>query len=437
MSPIPIILSEQIAPDIFILDNSQKKFLYSPRRGRFLEIKKDEGYKRIKHFYEKKDDTDIEDFLREIGFLSKLEEISAHRPLHYQPSNLTLSLTSNCNLRCKYCYAYAGSSKKDLSWAKIEKAIRLTVKNNQKLNKEKLKVVFHGGGEPFFRWGILQKATELINDLWPGNKRFSIVTNATLITDKRAKWLKENNFHLSVSLDGPKDVHDQQRVKANGEGSFDDCIQGITHLYKHNVHFGIRATVTQYNLNRLKELILIAKAFDCNLKVEPLTITGRASEEMSGISFEDYYNSFNEAKAFADDLGVSFASIYNHRIYTKTEFCSGNGNTFCLLPGGYISTCTRVTRIDDDLADEFIIGKLDEQNSLQIDNIQVRKLKLMTVSNFEQCKTCFAKWFCSGGCLHQRISNGGNMPEGHCKVMKAMLFDKLLEELESKGKEVR
>lgn len=430
MSPIPQIRSQMIDEDTYILQNSQQTVLYAPLRAKLFEIYSDEGHERIMNFFNSQEDNELKSFLDKNGFLETAPDIPSARPKTYEPINLTLSLTSNCNLRCKYCYAFAGDTHKDLSWEKIEAAIRLSVEASKKIQKDTFKLVFHGGGEPLVKWDNLQKATELVKELWPEKYNFSVVTNATLLNDERARWLKENNFRVSVSLDGPKDVHDQQRVKVNNEGSFDECILGMSHLYNHKVRFGIRATITIHNVRRLKELILIAKAFDCGLKAEPLTITGRATEEMPGISYDEYYDYFNEAKDFADKIGVSFKSVYSLKMSIRTNFCSGNGNIFCLLPGGFISTCTRTTRIQDELAETFIIGHIDENAEFLYDREKIDSLRAMTPSNFSQCKNCFARWYCAGGCLHQRLSNKNQMPTKHCNLMKAMLFNRLLSKLE-------
>jgi uncharacterized protein len=430
MSPIPQISSQMIDQDVYILKSSQRTLLYAPLREKLLDLPFDEGYQKIQDFFNGRDDEELRSFLDEKGFLELPPEIPSPYPKTYEPINLTLSLTSNCNLRCKYCYARAGDTHEDLSWEKIETAIRLSVEASKKIDRESFKLVFHGGGEPLVKWDNLKKATELVKRLWPGKENFSVVTNATLLNDERAKWLKDNNFRVSVSLDGPKDVHDEQRIKSNGEGSFDECIMGMSHLYRHNVRFGIRATITTHNIKRLKELILIAKAFECGLKAEPLTITGRATEEMPGISYDEYYDYFNEAKDFADKIGVTFKSIFSYKMSTRINFCSGNGNIFCLLPGGHISTCTRTTRIQDELAETFIIGSIDDNNEFLYDKEKIDSLRARTPSSFTQCQNCFARWYCAGGCLHQRISNNDRMPAEHCNLMRAMLFNRLLTSLD-------
>jgi len=431
MNSIPTILSEKIDDDLYILSTNNIILVYAPLRQRIFPIKEKKGYEKlIAYFLHNQPDPELEIFLKENGLTTQPRKVKTRREKDYEAINLTLSLTSNCNLRCKYCYAYAGDTHKSIPWETIQQAIEISIEANRRIGKKTFKLLFHGGGEPTIEWKKLQKATELVKHLWGGLTRFSVVTNGTLITDEKAKWLKENNFRITVSLDGPKDVHDLQRVKANGEGSFDDCLRGMMFLKKHHINFGIRATITQNNLHRIKELLLIAKAFHCGLKVEPLTLTGRATEEMVGISYQEFFLAFNDAKDFADQLDIRFTSTYSHTIKTKTEFCSGNGEMFCILPDGQVSSCTRVTRSQDELSDRFIIGKIDSDGDLLLDYEKIAFLRDLSIQNFEQCQDCFAKWYCTGGCHHTRLSNNGNMSEEHCLLIKAMLFNILITKLE-------
>ncbi|MCD4756403.1 radical SAM protein [bacterium] len=406
--------------------------VYAPLRKKLFPIKNKGGYKKLTdYFLNNKLDPELEVFLKENGLSGPLPKIATRRGKKYEPINLILSLTSNCNLRCKYCYAFAGDTHDSIPWETIQQAIKISIKASRKVGKKTFKLLFHGGGEATVEWNKLQKATEEVKRLWNNTTKFSLVTNGTLITDKKAKWLKENNFHITVSLDGPKDVHDLQRVKANGRGSFDDCIRGMLFLEKHHVDFSIRATITQNNIHRIKELLLIAKAFGCSLKVEPLTLTGRATKEMIEVSYKDFFLAYNDAKKLADQLGVIFKSTYSHKLITKTEFCAGNGEMFCVLPDGQISSCTRVTRSQDELSNRFIIGNIDSNGDFHFDHEKVSFLRGLSIQNFKQCHDCFAKWYCTGGCHHTRLSNNGKMSEEHCLLTKAMLFNILITKLEA------
>ncbi len=432
MNSIPRIMSEQISQDLFVLSSNGKYVCFAPFRQKAFIIKSLEGVNVLRNYFHNQDKSpDLFYFLTSNKLLEdvKLPRYKMMSPT-YHPKNLILSLSSDCNLRCQYCYASAGEQHDSLTWDIIENAIRISINESKKFALKKFKLVFHGGGEALVRWDLLCRATSLVEQLWKGEKNFSIVTNATLIDSEKAMWLKNHDFRVSISLDGPKDVHDIQRPKADGSGSFDECIEGMSYLRKSHVPFGIRSTICQTNIDRIKEMLLIAKSFETGLKVEPLVVTGRAEHNMVSISFDDFYLAMLDAIEFSKRMNITISSTYYHELSAKTEFCSGNGEIFCILPEGLISTCTRVTRKDDELSDIFVIGDIDAVK-YHIDSAKIEYLKKLNVENFAECKSCFAKWYCVGGCYHSRLTNGGKVLDEHCLLTKALLFYRLIERLES------
>jgi radical SAM protein with 4Fe4S-binding SPASM domain len=87
-----------------------------------------------------------------------------------------------------------------------------------------------------------------------------------------------------------------------------------------------------------------------------------------------------------------------------TPVGKGAGEMFCVLPNGKISTCSRVTKDDDLLANTFIVGKVFDQK-VEIDASKIESLRHLNVMFYDQCKDCFAKWYCMGGCHNTRLLN--------------------------------
>jgi uncharacterized protein len=426
VNTIPNIFSEEISDDFFVLSSQDISVGYAPLRGKVFQIKEKRGVEVLKqYFLQEVPAGEVGKFLEENNLLGDIVEIPSRIGKPYEPKNLVLSLTSDCNLRCTYCYASGGESSKTMSWAVAEKAIRIAIEERKRLGFKSFKLLFHGGGEALVKWNLLQRATRLVDELWEGEKNFSVVTNTTLIDAKKAKWLKDYNFNVSVSLDGPKDIHDLHRPKSCGEGSFEDCIRGALYLKQFGVTFGIRATICASSINRLTELILIAKALDCGVQIEPISITGRAEDEMEAIPAEKIYEAILNGEKFAKALEVKFLSTYVHDLKSKSEFCGGNGEIFCVLPDGKVSSCTRVTKKDDHLSDVFFVGEFNSNLDLKIDPEKVSNLRNLSVKNYVQCECCFAKWYCVGGCHHTRLLNDGLMPTPYCELTRALLFDQL------------
>lgn len=158
---------------------------------------------------------------------------------------------------------------------------------------------------------------------------------------------------------------------------------------------------------------------------QPITPTGRGEENFENLSAEIFLKHYDVARKYAQQIGVKITSTYDHDFTPRTNFCGGNGRMFCVLPKGNITSCSRVTREDDLLADQYIIGELCE-SEVRIDQYKLSQLQHLSVLNFDQCETCFAKWYCAGGCHATRLSNKMVMPIEHCKIIKSILWDNLI-----------
>ncbi len=151
---------------------------------------------------------------------------------------------NHCNLRCSYCYAMPFKSPKfaKLDLNLLEKLIKeaFEITNN-------VIVSWHGGeptmaGLDYFKQYIL-----IVNKYKKANQNIvnMIQTNATLITDEFAQFFKENDFIVSVSLDGDETSHNKNRYNAAKKGSFKQTMEGIHILRKHDIYPPVIATVTQ------------------------------------------------------------------------------------------------------------------------------------------------------------------------------------------------
>ncbi|MFZ3070522.1 MAG: radical SAM protein [Anaerolineaceae bacterium] len=87
------------------------------------------------------------------------------------------------------------------------------------------------GGEPLLEFPLIQKVVGYSKYLfWGKQLTFSITTNGTLLNPEIILFFQEHNFSLGISLDGPKEINDRNRVFANGKGTFDSVLHNINLL---------------------------------------------------------------------------------------------------------------------------------------------------------------------------------------------------------------
>lgn len=156
--------------------------------------------------------------------------------LAHHMEQLILQVTQSCNLRCGYCVysgAYSNRVHSDLNMdiSTAVAAIDFYVKSAEE--KEVLKIAFYGG-EPLLRFDLIKQCVEYVKFKARGKRiDFFITTNGTLLTGEVAAYLEDNNFNVTVSLDGPEEEHNRYRKYSNGKGSFATLRNNLSKIRDH------------------------------------------------------------------------------------------------------------------------------------------------------------------------------------------------------------
>ena len=232
-------------PNYHLFMEAKKHFLYDVNINSIVSISEE-----LYHFLDEWDDDlkrkipeslkDSVQFLLKHGYLSGKRKIN--HILHYETdimvdllknnmSMMILQVTQNCNLRCNYC-VYSGSyinrthTKARMTIDKAKKAIDFLARHSS--NCGEVSIGFYGG-EPLLEIKLIEETVMYAKSIFGAKKiHFNITTNATLLNLDIARFLFENDFNITVSLDGPKEIHDKNRVFANSnEGSFETVIRNI------------------------------------------------------------------------------------------------------------------------------------------------------------------------------------------------------------------
>ena len=156
---------------------------------------------------------------------------------------LILNLTGGCNLACKYCFAEITKNHNTMTLDIAKKAICNMI--NQEKENDEYSIYFFGG-EPLLKKELVKQITEFayeeVSKKESEKIKFLINTNATLIDDEVLQLFKNYDFTVTVSLDGPMEYHDRNRVYINGRGSFQRVVEGIDMLKNNNIQTNLRAT---------------------------------------------------------------------------------------------------------------------------------------------------------------------------------------------------
>ena len=192
-----------------------------------------------------------------------------------------------CNLACEYCYylekarLYKETPKHVMSEKLLEKFIEEYI-NSQTMPQ--VLFTWHGG-ETFMRpISFYKKAIELQKKYANGRTIDNCIqTNGTLLTDEWCKFLKENNFLVGVSIDGPQEFHDEYRRNRQGQLSFQKVMKGINLLKKHGVEWNAMAVVNDFNADYPLDFYHFFKELDCRY-IQFTPIVERLGKRKDGLT---------------------------------------------------------------------------------------------------------------------------------------------------------
>lgn len=225
------------------------KLFRTPRCDYFFDVNRDmfcQVDEETYHLLEKLESGDITSWnATPITALKGCGWLSCHRPnairhsftdrvdtwLENQVFQLILQVTQACNLCCIYCpYAnntdeklFRSHSKKMMTWETAKAAIDFLASRSSA--SPEIFISFYGG-EPLISFKLIQSCVAYANDIFEGKTiHYSITTNATLLTNEMLHFMHDNQFLITFSLDGPKEIHDRHRIRVDGSPTYAEVME--------------------------------------------------------------------------------------------------------------------------------------------------------------------------------------------------------------------
>lgn len=415
--------------EFFLVDAEGRALVYVPLRGVVLEVN-DVGRRALL--------PDGDPQQRE-SLLGAIASSVQSRPLHrlgkdqprareFRPYSVGLCLTDRCQLACRYCHADSGpGGSTTLARDACEAALRFASKNAHELDKC-LEVSFPGTGEPTQAWDTMNHLVALVEDLTrdhpPGHK-ISMSTNG-VFSRSRAEYIADHFTGVSLSMDGPADIHDAQRPAANGRGTFEDVFATASYFAGREFLFSIRATVTEIGVDRLSEVWDFFERHFPGVPVgfERMNPIGRGhasslrppSAERFDAAFERLFAEAGRHSGLLVNSGVGKLNLL------QSAFCKSlSFPCMTITPSGAVSACTR-----DGAPDLFHYGQWNaETRAFDIDMDKVTKFRELSVDSFAECADCFAKYHCAGDCYDLR-----NAGVRRCSTNRRMIALDLVNKLD-------
>ena len=346
------------------------------------------------------------------------------------PVDLTLLLTTACNLRCTYCYASAGDRPAEFmseatAWAAVEWGTATAKRRGTSLS-----LGFHGGGEPSLNWDVLVSAWRRAVDM-ASEDRIAlagyVATNGVL-AQERAIWVARNLSGASVSLDGLPSTSDRNRPSARGGSSWEECIATLRVFDTMFLPYGVRMTVTGADIQSM----VASVAFICGktkcrrIQIEPVFQKGRG-EVHDSIDVDSFRTALREARTAGRLVGCDVVYSGGQVDRVSNDFCGLSTGAVAIMPTGRVSSCVEAFSESDPSALPFAFGRLDH-GKLELEAERRSQLDRRQVQNLDHCQDCIAKWHCSGDCAQLgELESSRFAGSARCDLNRAVVVDSVLE----------
>ena len=344
---------------------------------------------------------------------------------------LTLITTSNCNLRCRYCFANSGESvavmSEKVAYAAVDYAIKIS-------KGRRLSVAFFGG-EPSMTDKLIKKVVsyakkQKLTDRSNPSVEFSITTNGVM-SSSFLNFLINNNFKITLSADGASEIQNFQRPLKGGGPSSHLVEKTIRKLVSSGKEFKLRVTVTDFSVTHMSSVVEWLHELGGNLvHFEPVSIAGRASENSNDTylkkpAAEVFIDNLQKAILRGNDLGIGVVNSSFMNISTPPpEFCEGNvNNRISVSYTGDVTTCVEVQEKCHPASGNFIIGAYDDETGV-IKLFQQQRIQPCSGTKMKSCSECFAVRICGGGCPVRNYHITGSISDVdpyRCENIKKML----------------
>ena len=285
--------------------------------------------------------------------------------------DVTLCLTHACNLRCDYCYAGTKSGRR-MSWetarSALDFAFARTVEQADLTKLETVCQLGFFGGEPLLEWELLQRATAhaLTECARLGIRlKRTVTTNMKLLDEIKADWLRANGFHVGLSLDGTREMHDRHRRTPTGGPSHAICAPALRFFRGPAANGEVIVVVDPGTIGLLSGSVawLIAEDirrislnpnFTAVWDADALAQWEEAYVRIGAL----YIECFRADRPVAINLFDGKIRVHLNGGYRTCDRCGFGENEIAVSPAGYFYPCERL--VGDDSNELLRIGHVAE-----------------------------------------------------------------------------
>ena len=341
---------------------------------------------------------------------------------------LCMHIAHTCNLNCSYCFASQGKYHGDravMSYEVGKRALDFLIENSG--TRHNLEVDFFGG-EPLMNFDVVKQLVTYARSIEKKhnkNFRFTLTTNGMLIDDDVIDFANRECSNVVLSLDGRKEIHDRFRVDYAGNGSFDKIVPKFQKLVeaRGGKNYYMRGTFTHANPDFLKDIQTMLDLGFTELSMEPVVCAPGDPSELTPEDMEivkDQYEKLAELMLERHREGRPF-TFYHYMIdlkggpciYKRISGCGSGTEYMAVTPWGDLYPCHQFVGDEKFKLGNIYDGVTNTERQCEFANCNVYAR--------EECRNCWARLYCSGGCAANAYHSTGSVTgvyKNGCELFK-------------------
>lgn len=327
--------------------------------------------------------------------------------------------SSNCNLRCKYCFYFDTARNREIpSYGLMsEETIEVILQKALAFADHSCTVAFQGGEPMLAGLDFFRRVVELESKYNTKNIKIynAIQTNGFTIDDEWAVFLSENKFLTGISLDGPRDIHDMNRLDISGNGSFNKVLKAVSLLDKYKVDYNVLCVVNALTARHISKIYSFCKKngfrhlqfIPC---LDPLNeVPGGREFSLLPERYADFLKTLFDLwyEDISNNNMISiryFDNLVGMYMGYPPEACDMNGHCTCqfvMEADGSVFPC------DFYVLDEWKLGNIRDMDFGEMKHSQrCRTFEDMSLDLDPKCRQCQWRQLCRGGCRRYREQSG-------------------------------
>ena len=373
-------------------------------------------------------------------FSREAEEKGTVYPAKTIVKAICLHVAHDCNLRCNYCFAGTGAfggQRGLMDFETGKKAIDFVLEASA--YRKHCEVDFFGG-EPLLNFQVVKDLVQYGKEAAKAKGKtikFTLTTNAVLLTEDIQNFLEQEDISVVLSIDGRPEVHDRMRPYASGRGSYDQVAVRLQQFakkrpesspYAVGTYYYARGTYTHYNLDFDKDVTHLLDLGMKQISLEPVVAQPSdpyAFQEGDLSEILNTYDRLGEELLQRRSKGEDF-SFFHFNVALdqgpclpkRLSGCGAGHEYIAISPEGDLYPCHQFVG-----QEEFKMGSLGE-GKVDLNADIVSKFRSAHIYNKPTCRQCWARFSCSGGCHSANQAFTGQLNEVYalgCEFQKKRL----------------